>query len=59
MNRIPERIKAYRALYHLSQRQLASMAGISPATLSRIEQGEDCKLSAIIKIEKALGRQLY
>lgn len=59
MNRFAERIKGIRKLHILSQKELAERAGISVTTLNRIENGEDCAISTIEKIEKALETDLY
>lgn len=44
------RIKQYRISLNITQQQLAQKCGISVATLIRIENGDDTKWSAIIKI---------
>ena len=59
MERIIQRLKAFRLLNKMSQKDLAIKAGISPVTLSRIEKGEDCKISVILKLEDALGVKLF
>ena len=59
MHRLAERVKAFRTFLGLSQVELAKKAHIGQTTLSRIENGEDCKISVIQKIENALGRKLY
>lgn len=59
MKRIAERLKAFRKLRGLSQRELAELAGVSVTTINRIENEEDTVLSTIIKIEKVLDVKLY
>lgn len=44
------RIKQYRVSLNITQQQFAQNCGLSVATLMRIENGEDTKWSAIIKI---------
>lgn len=59
MKRIAERMKAFRKLRGLSQRELAELAGVSVTTINRIENEEDTVLSTIIKIERVLDVKLY
>ena len=59
MKRIAERLRAFRKLRGLSQRELAELAGVSVTTINRIENEEDTALSTIIKIEKVLDVKLY
>ena len=59
MDRIAYRVRAFRKLQKMTQNKLAKKAGISVTTLNRIESGEDCKISALIKLEKALDKQLF
>lgn len=47
---LPVRLKAHRAARHLSQREVAKRSGISFATVSRIEAGEDHLVSNLIAI---------
>jgi DNA-binding XRE family transcriptional regulator len=42
----------------LSKSELARLAGIAPATIDRIERGEDCRLETKRKIILALGFSL-
>jgi len=42
---------------NLSQGELASMAGISPRTLSRLESGENSSLDTLVRLMQALGLQ--
>ena len=55
---IAKRLKAYRKLKGLSQKQLAELAGLSVTTVNHIEQGCDATLSTMDKIEEALGASL-
>lgn len=45
-----DRIKQYRISINMTQAELADRCGISLSTLTRIENGDDSKWSAIIKI---------
>lgn len=51
---VGNRIKQYRISMNLTQQQLAQQCGLSIATLSRIENGDDTKWSAIIKVLSSL-----
>jgi DNA-binding XRE family transcriptional regulator len=42
----------------LSKSELARLAGIAPATIDRIERGEDCRMETKRKIILALGFSL-
>lgn len=42
----------------MSKPELARLAGVSPATIDRIERGEDCRLETKRKILLALGFSL-
>ena len=44
------RIKQYRVSLNITQHQLAQRCGVSVTTLMRVENGDDTKWSAIIKI---------
>ena len=57
--RFATRICGIRKLKKIPQKQLAEIAGISVTTLNRIEQGEDCAISTIVKIERALNTKLF
>lgn len=59
ISRIGIRVKAMRKCFHLSQKQLAELSGVGYVTISRIERGEDCKMSVVEKLEKAFGVTLY
>lgn len=48
--RLASVMKKYRIMSELDLRRLASDIGISAATLSRIESGEDAKSSTVNKI---------
>ena len=51
-----EEAKQRRKGQHLTQEQLAVLAGVSKPTLSAFEQGKTClKLDSILKILNALG----
>ena len=55
--RYSAQIRAARALLGWSQNQLARRAGVGPATLQRIEQGDGIvkgNFSTVLKIQKAL-----
>jgi transcriptional regulator with XRE-family HTH domain len=50
------RLKAIRERQALNQRELASKAGLTPATLSRIESGaQEPYMSTVRKLAEALG----
>jgi DNA-binding XRE family transcriptional regulator len=42
----------------MSKSELARLAGVSPATIDRIERGEDCRMETKRKIILALGFSL-
>ncbi len=48
-------VKKMREAMMLSKTELARLAGISPLTLNRIEQGKDCRVATKRKILLALG----
>ena len=48
-------VKKMREAKMLSKTELARLAGISPLTLNRIEQGKDCRMATKRKILLALG----
>ncbi len=48
-------VKKMREAMMLSKTELARLAGISPLTLNRIEQGKDCRMATKRKILLALG----
>ena len=52
---IGERLKAYRVGASLSQDELATRAGISRRSITNLENGEDVKMSTVVKVLIALG----
>jgi transcriptional regulator with XRE-family HTH domain len=52
---IASRLKAYRIDYPLSQLELADKAGISRRSITSLENGEDVKLSTLIRVLIALA----
>ena len=60
MNSLRERVKALREAKGMTQRRLAELAKVTPATISRLESGKiaDLKSSALIGIADALGISL-
>jgi DNA-binding XRE family transcriptional regulator len=48
-------VKKMREAKMLSKTELARLAGISPLTLNRIEQGKDCRMTTKRKLLLALG----
>lgn len=55
MKELGERIRQYRIALNFTQAELANRCGISESTEKRIENGEDSKISNIIKIMMQLG----
>ena len=55
MAEIASRLKAYRIDYPLSQQELSDKAGISRRSITNLENGEDVKLTTLIKVLMALG----
>jgi DNA-binding XRE family transcriptional regulator len=51
-------LKIYREQQFISKAELARKAGISAATIDRIEKGKDCHLETKRKIILALGLEL-
>ena len=51
-------LKIFREQVFISKSELARKAGISPATVDRIERGEKCRLETKKKIILALGLEL-
>jgi len=51
-------LKSYREKVFISKAELARKAGISAATIDRIEKGEKCRLETKRKIILALGLEL-
>ena len=60
MNSLKDRVKALREAKGMTQRRLAELAKVTPATISRLESGKiaDLKSSALIGIADALGISL-
>lgn len=50
-----ELLQAERTARGLSVRELARIAGLSPGTILRMEQGEDCRVSKLRRVADALG----
>ena len=56
MEQIKDQIKIRRKDLHLTQKELADLAGLKQVTISAIEKGERTpSLRAIIRLAKALG----
>lgn len=55
LRELGSRVQSTRIDLNLSQVQLAKKCGISVSTLVRIENGEDTKLSNIIKLMQGMG----
>ena len=51
-------LKEIREAKLLSKAELARLAGVSPVTIDRIEQGESCRMETKRKIILALGFNL-
>ncbi|MBP1719393.1 MAG: family transcriptional regulator, partial [Deltaproteobacteria bacterium] len=51
-------LKSYREKVFISRAELARKAGISAATIDRIEKGGKCRLETKRKIIQALGLEL-
>lgn len=49
------RLREHRLARNLAQAELAGMAGISTATLKRIEKSGQCSMDAFVRLTKALG----
>ena len=52
-------LKIYREQLFISKSELARKAGISPATVDRIERGKGCHPETKWKIIRALGLEQY
>ena len=50
LNELGQRIKQHRISLNITQAELAEKCGISPSTETRIENGDDSKMSNYIKI---------
>lgn len=55
LKKFGNRIKGYRVSSNITQSQLAHRCGLSVSTLIRIENGEDTKWSAILRILSELN----
>jgi DNA-binding XRE family transcriptional regulator len=51
-------VKEIREAQLMSKAELARKAGVSPVTIDRIENGEECRMSTRRKIILALGLKL-
>lgn len=51
-------VKKLRESKLISKSELARLAGVSPATIDRIERGEECRMETKRKILLALGYSL-
>ncbi len=51
-------VRAIREERLMSKAELARLAGVSPATIDRIESGEECRMETKRKILLALGFSL-
>lgn len=54
LQEVGKRIKQYRISLNITQQQMAQQCGLSVATLSRVENGDDTKWSVIIRILKTM-----
>jgi DNA-binding XRE family transcriptional regulator len=53
------RVKKIREARMLSKAELARLAGISPLTIDRIENGKPCRMATKRKILLALGLEIH
>jgi Helix-turn-helix. len=53
---VGRQVRAARVAGGLDQEQLASLANVSPATLSNLERGKGSTLKTVIAVARALGR---
>ena len=56
--RFPNRVRELRLERMMSKAELARQAGLSPLTISRVEDGHQCRLDTKRKILEALGLSL-
>lgn len=56
LTEIGERLARTRLEQNLSQQRLASEAGVSKATIERLEAGEPVKSTSLIRVLRSLGR---
>ena len=54
LQEVGKRIKQYRISLNMTQQQMAQQCGLSVATLSRVENGDDTKWSVIIRILRVM-----
>lgn len=52
---VGDHLRQWRLLLDLPQELVAERAGISRATLARLEHGEGARLSSVIAVARALG----
>ena len=55
LNELGQRIRQNRVAMNVTQTELAEKCGVSPSTVTRIENGEDSKMSNYIKILSGLN----
>ena len=55
LKELGDRIKEYRITLNITQSELAEKCGISTSTEKRIENGDDVKLSNVIRVMMGLG----
>ena len=55
MTELSKRVKAYRILHNMTQKELAEKSYISEGTLKRFENGNEIGLSNFIKILRTFG----
>jgi transcriptional regulator with XRE-family HTH domain len=48
-------LRYWREKRFLTQEQLAAQAGVASATISRIEQGHDARITTLVRLARALG----
>jgi len=53
-----EKIRAFRELTRITQKQLAEKAGVHFNTLARVEKGEGVNVDLLEKIAQAMGMSL-
>ena len=56
--RFPNRVRDLRMERMMSKAELARQSGLSPLTISRVEEGYECRLDTKRKILEALGLSL-
>lgn len=55
MEELRKRLKEYRVDSNITQVQMAEKAGISPATVERMERGENVRVSQVLSVLRVLG----